>query len=111
MILIYCKKRISFLLFFFVLLSNPSFAEKLFTKSEILSKSNECFKDYKYQVCNKLILEIEKIQLVESDQNRYKCQSSILGLQTELIEVYSFKKFQKIKSLMMLPYVNKNCKF
>ena len=49
------------------------------------------------------------MQLSESEQNRYKCQSSILGLQTELIETYSFKKINK--NIVMIPYVIKNCKF
>ena len=54
---------------------------------------------------------MEKIQSVESEQNRYKCQSSILGLQTEIVEAYSFKKVKKRKGLIMIPYVIKNCKF
>ena len=103
------KKFISFPPLLFVLLSNPIFAEQLLTKSEILRKSSECFKDLQYKVCNNLFLEMEKIQLVESEQNRYKCQASILGLQTELIETYSFKKINKNK--VMIPYVIKNCKF
>ena len=52
---------------------------------------------------------MEKIQLVEYEQNRYKCQTSILGLQTELIEVYYFKKLKKNKKAIMIPYVIKNC--
>ena len=103
------KKFISFLSLSFVLLSNPIFAEQLLTKSEILRKSNECFKYFQYQVCNNLFLEMEKIQLVESEQNRYKCQASILGLQTELIEAYYFKNLKKNKNRMMLSYVIKNC--
>ena len=103
------KKFISFSSLFFVLLSNPIFAEKLLTKSEILRKSNECFKDFQFKVCSNLFLEIEKIQLVESEQKKYKCQASVLGLQTELIEAYYFRKLKKNKNGMMLPYVNKNC--
>ena len=102
-------KFISFSPLLFFLLSNPIFAEQLLTKSEILKKSNECFKDFQYKVCNNLFLEMEKIQLVESEQNRYKCQGSILGLQTELIETYYFKKLKKNKKGIMIPYVNKNC--
>ena len=52
---------------------------------------------------------MEKIQLVESEQNRYKCQSSIIGLQTELIEAYYFRNFKKNKEGIMIPYVIKNC--
>ena len=103
------KKFISFLPLLFVLSSNPIFAGKLLTKSEILRKSIECFKDLQYKVCNNLFLEMEKIQVVEYEQNRYKCQASILGLQTELIETYYFKKLEKNKKVIMIPYVNKNC--
>ena len=109
MIIFNYKKLISFSPLFFVLLSNPIFAEKLPTKSEIIRKSNECFKDLQYKGCSDLFLEIEKLQLVESEQNRYKCQASILGLQTELIEAYYFKKLRKKKRSIMIPYVIKNC--
>ena len=103
-------KFISFSLLLFFLLSNPIFAEQLLTKSEILKKSNECFKDFQYKVCNNLFLEMEKIQLVEYEQNRYKCQTSILGLQTELIEFYYFKKkIKNNKKAIMISYVIKNC--
>ena len=103
------KKYISFLTLFVVLLSTPVFAEQLLTKSEILRKSNECYKDLKYKVCSNLFLEMEKIQLVKSEQNRYKCQASILGLQTELIEAYYFKNLKKNKNGIMPQYVIKYC--
>ena len=93
----------------FVLFSNPIVAEHLITKSEILRKANECFEDLQYKVCSNLFLDIEKLQLVESEQNRYKCQASILGLQTELIEAYYFKNLKKNKNGIMPPYVIKYC--
>ena len=103
------KKFICFSLPLLVLFLNTIFAEQLLTKSEISRKANECFKDLEYKVCSNLLLEIEKIQLVESEKKKYKCQASILGLQTELIEAYYFRKLKKNKNVMMLPYVNKNC--
>ena len=103
------KKLKSFSFLLVVLFSNPIFSEQLLTKPEILSKSNECFKYLRYEVCSKLFLEIEKIQLVESEKNRYKCQASILGLQTEIIEAYHFKKLNKNQTGIMIPYVVKNC--
>ncbi len=103
------KKFISFSPLLIVLLSNPIFAEKFINKSELVRKSKECFKDFQYKVCNDLFLEMEKIQLVESEQNSYKCQASILGLQTELIEAYYFKKSKKKIKKIMIPYVIKNC--
>ncbi len=111
MILLNYKKFICFPLLLLVLGLNPSFGETLLTKSDILRKSNECFKDLQYELCSNLILEIEKIQLVMSEQNQYKCQSSILGLQTELVEATSFQKNKRSKDLIMIKYVIKNCKF
>ena len=93
----------------FVLFSNPIISEQLITKSEIIRKSNECFENFQNKVCSYLFLEMEKIQLVEFEQDRYKCQSSILGLQTELIEAYYFKNLKKNQNSIMIPHVIKNC--
>ena len=103
------KNFISFSSLFIIFYPNPIISRQLLNKSEILRQSNECLKDFQYKVCNNLFLEMEKIQSVESDQNRYKCQASILGLQTELIEAYYFKNLKKNKNLIMIPYVIKNC--
>ena len=101
------RKLLSFSLFF-VLFLDPILAEQLLTKSKILRKSNECFNSFQSEVCYDLFLEMERIQIVESEQNRYKCQASILGLQTELIEAYYFKKLHNQNGIM-IPYVIKNC--
>ena len=103
------KKLISFLTLFFVISQYSISAEELLTKAEILRKSNECFKNFQNNVCSNLLSELEKKQLVESKQNRYKCQVSFLGLQTELIEAYFFKKLKKNKEGIMISYVIKNC--
>ena len=91
-----------------VFLSTPILAEQIIN-SNILIQSNECLKDFQHKVCSNLFLEMEKIQLSEYEKDRYKCQTSILGLQTELIEAYYFKKFNKYKKGIMIPYVIKNC--
>ncbi len=103
------KKFISVSSLFIVLFSNPIVAEQLLTKSEVLKKSTQCFKNFQYKVCSNLLLEMEKIQLFESEKDRYKCQASILGLQTELIESYYFKKSRKKQNGIMIPYVINNC--
>ena len=102
-------KQISLFSLFFVLLSNPGYAKNLLTKSEIQRASKECLNDFNYKLCKNLILELEKIQLFNFEQNRFKCQSSILGLQTELIEAYNFKKVKNSKKGIMIPYLIKNC--
>ena len=102
-------KFLSFLCLNFLLLSYPSIAETIPNKSEILQQSNECLKDFQKKVCKNLILHMERVQLVEFEKNRFKCQSSILGLQTELIKAYFFNKSQKSRTGIMIPYVIKNC--
>ena len=79
------------------------------TKSNILKQYGDCIKDSQTQVCKELVSEMEKLQLVAFDQNRFKCQSSLLGLQTEIIEAYFFNNFSNEKISLMIPYVIKNC--
>ena len=93
----------------FLLLSNFVIAETITTKSKILKQSNDCYKDSGTQVCKELVYEIEKLQLIVFDQNRFKCQSSLLGLQTEIIEAYFFNKPSNESISLMIPYVIKNC--
>ena len=92
-----------------LLFSNFLMAETIPTKSMILKQSSDCFKDPRTQVCKELVSEIEKLQLVVFDQNRFKCQSSLLGLQTEIIEAYFFNNFSNEKISLTIPYVIKNC--
>jgi len=102
-------KCLTILFLKFLLLSNFVLAETIPTKSEILKKASYCIKDSQAQVCKELVSEIEKLQLVVFDQNRFKCQSSLLGLQTEIIEAYFFNNFSNERISLMIPYVVKNC--
>ena len=106
------KLRIKFLVFLFLkflLSTNYLMAEIKPIKSKILKQSYDCLKDSKTQVCKELVSELEKLQLVVFDQNRFKCQSSLLGLQSEIIEAYFFKNFSNERISFMIPYVIKNC--
>ena len=102
-------KYLTILLLKFLLLSNFVLAETIPTKSKLLKQYSDCIKDFQTQVCKELVSEIEKFQLVVFDQNRFKCQSSLLGLQSELIEAYFLKNFSNERISFMIPYVNKNC--
>ena len=84
-------------------------AETIPTKSKILKQSNDCFKDSRTQICKELVSEIEKLQLAVFDQNRFKCQSSLLGMQSAIIEAYFYKNSSNERISLMLPYVIKNC--
>ena len=102
-------KFLSFLCLHFFLLCNSVFAETILTKSEILKKSNECIKYPQNYSCEKLILRLESFQLVEFQNNRFRCQTSILGLQTEIVEGHFFRNSSKSRKKSMIPYVIKNC--
>ena len=84
-------------------------AESIPTKSKILKQSSECFNDSQNQVCKDLVSQIEKLQLAAFDQNRFRCQSSLLGLQSEIIAANFLKNFSNQKISFMIPYVIKNC--
>ena len=84
-------KCLTILFLKFLLLSNFVMAETIPTKSKILKQSSDCFKDSRTQICKELVSEIEKLQLLVFDQNRFKCQSSLLGMQSAIIEAYFYK--------------------
>ena len=102
-------KYLTFLLIKFLLLSNFVMAETIPTKSKILKEASYCIKDSQSQVCRELISEVEKLQLLVFDQNRFKCQSSLLGMQSAIIEAYFLKNFSNERISFMIPYVIKNC--
>ncbi len=99
-------KRLTFLFLKFLLLSNFVMAETIPTKSKILKEASYCFKN---SVCKELVSEIEKLQLLVFDQNRFKCQSSLLGMQSAIIEAYFLKSFSNERISFTIPYVIKNC--
>ena len=102
-------KCLTFLFLKFLLFFNFVTAETIPTKSKILNQSSDCINYSQTQVCKELVFEIEKLQLIVFDQNRFKCQSSLLGLQSEIIEAYFLKNFSNDKVSFMIPYVIKNC--
>ena len=93
----------------FLLLSNSLMAETIPNKSYIIKKSRECIKDSQNPICRDLVSQIEKLQIVLFEQNKFKCQSSLLGLQSELIEAYYLKKFSNDRIPLLISYVIKNC--
>ena len=102
-------KYLTFLFLKFLLLSNFVMAETIPTKSKILKDASHCIKDSQTQVCKELVSELEKLQFLVFDQNRFKCQSSLLGIQSAIIEAYFLKNFSNERISLMVPYVIKNC--
>ena len=93
----------------FFLLSGFVMAETIPTKSKILKESSDCIKNSQTQACKELVYEIEKLQLIVFDQKKFKCQSSLLGMQSAIIEAYLLKNFSNERISFMIPYVIKNC--
>ena len=93
----------------FLFLTNFLVAETIPTKSKILLHSSECIKNPQNQICKELVSQIERLQLAMFDQNRFKCQSSLLGLQSQLVMAYFFKKFSTNRIPFTTSYVIKNC--
>ena len=102
-------KRLTYLFLQFLIVSNFVMAETIPTKSKILKESSNCINDSQTQVCKDLVSEIEKLQLVVFDQNRFKCQSSLLGMQSAIIEAHLLRNFSNERISFMTPYVIKNC--
>tara|TARA_A100001035_G_C27312694_1_gene290456 strand:+ start:176 stop:487 length:312 start_codon:yes stop_codon:yes gene_type:complete len=102
-------KLLTILFLKFFLLSGFLMAETISTKSFILRKSSDCLNDSQTKECKELVSEIEKLQILVFDQNKFKCQSSLLGLQSEIIEAYFLKNFSNERISLMIPYVIKNC--
>ena len=102
-------KCLTILFLKFLLISNFVIAETIPSKSKILKQSSDCIKDSQSQVCKELVSEIEKLQSLVFDQNRFKCQSSLLGLQSKIIEAYFLKNFSNKRISLMIPFVIKNC--
>ena len=102
-------KSLIFLFLKFLFVSNFVTAETIPTKLNILKESSDCIKDSQSQVCEELVTEIEKLQLIVFDQNRFKCQSSLLGMQSAIIEAYFLKNFSNERISLTIPYVIKNC--
>ena len=102
-------KRLTFFFLKFLFVSNFVMAETIPTKSKILKQASYCIKDSQAQVCEKLFSEIEKLQLLVFDQNRFKCQSSLLGMQSAIIDAHFLKNFSNERISFAIPYVIKNC--
>ena len=77
--------------------------------SLLLKELKKCFEtedDYK---CKEMILLTEKMQLKEYYKGNLKCQTSLLGLQTEIIKNIYFDKNKDNVSGKTISSLIKNC--
>ena len=103
--------RKKFLLLFFIL---GSFFYKVAHSQDSINQSflNDlkiCLENKISYKCKSMISRIEKFQLNEYSKGNLKCQTSLLGIQSELIRKIYFLKNKTLSSSKTIPYLIKNC--
>ena len=79
--------------------------------SSFLKELKKCFESDKEEKCKEMILITERMHLREYYRGNLKCQTSLLGLQTELIRNIYFDRKKNNVSGKTFPSLIKNCKF
>tara|TARA_B100000212_G_scaffold307857_1_gene257248 strand:+ start:104 stop:424 length:321 start_codon:yes stop_codon:yes gene_type:complete len=104
------KRKNLFILIFLVI---NSFADTISTEtyyqSSFLKELKKCFEVASEDKCKEMILLTERMQLREYSEGNLRCQTSILGLQTELIRNIYFDREIDELSGKTIPYLIKNC--
>ena len=86
------------------MISTESYYHPLFLK-----QLKKCFEIENDDDCKEMILFAEQMQLREYDKGNLRCQTSILGLQTELIRNIYFDRGKDNVSWKTIPSLIKNC--
>ena len=87
-----------------------SLSETYANKSILIKKIIDCSNNPILKKCHNIISYTETIQLREYDKGNYRCQTSLLGAQTELIKTIYFDKRINDSRKISIPFVIKNCK-
>ena len=82
------------------------FAEKSFAVQRII----DCHNSPLLKKCKNIISYTESLQLQEYRKGNLRCQTSLLGVQTELIKKKYFSKNEDNSIKINIPFVIKNCK-
>ena len=101
----FCRTFIYFIISFY--LFYPRIAKSI--DLEFLDDLEYCLKKQSIKKCNQIILEIESIQLVQEEKGNFKCQTSLLGLQTEIIRSIFLKESNDRFEGFSIPFVINNC--
>ena len=99
--------------FFVIYLITCSFFEiaipETYLVKSFIKDLKNCFVSERSHECKKMVSYSEKMQLNEYSNGNFKCQTSILGVQTELIRNIYFSKNKKKSSGKTIWYLIKNC--
>ena len=78
-------------------------------KQRILIDLLSCLESKDSKKCADIISRIEKKQIKEYEKGNFKCQTSLLGAQTEVIQRIYFESNIKNSLGFTIPFVIKNC--
>jgi len=94
---------------FLNVLPNSSLAEISIINYINFDKLKTCLRNSNFEECKKLILIMEKLQIEASNKGDFKCQSTLLGIQAELIKNYYFEKNDNLTKPIIKSNLIKNC--
>ena len=106
-------KNKNFLIFLIVILlnvlPNSSFAAISIVNYLTLDELKTCLRKSNFEECQNLILIMEKLQIEASNKGNFKCQSTLLGIQTVLIKNLYFEGNDIIQESSIKNNLIKNC--
>ncbi len=76
---------------------------------DFIDELNYCLELQLKNKCDYIIAEIENTQLDQYEKGNFKCQTSLLGLQTEMIKSIYFDQTNDRFEGFTIPFVIKNC--
>jgi len=109
--ILHSKENKYFLIGWFLLNSLPfsCIAEKNIVNYPDFDELKICLKKNNFENCKKLILITEKLQIEASNKGNFKCQSTLLGIQSELIKNLYFEKYDNRSNSIITSNLIKNC--
>ena len=109
----FVPKNKNYLIFIIVIplnvFPNFSLAENGIENNINFDELKTCLRKSNIEECKKIILIIEKLQIEASNKGNFKCQSTLLGIQTELIKNFYFEKNDILSQPIIKTNLIKNC--
>jgi len=90
-------------------LPNSSFAAISIVHYLTLDELKTCLRKSNFEECQNIILIMEKLQIEASNKGNFRCQSTLLGIQTELIKNLYFEKNEIPLEPIIRSNLIKNC--
>ena len=103
---IHFLKVILIYLLFYCYLLNAGYESKYY---QLINQFRSCLSDRINKDCSQMVLMLERMQIEEYKNENFKCQTSLLGMQTEVIrKINSSGNYRKSPN-RTISYVIKNC--